>query len=67
MSYDVGTMVLSTPYYVGTHEQVVGWVIKSYKDYCVVQWASDMLPISMVMKSEMYWLQKAYRDLSTNR
>lgn len=64
MTYDVGTMVLSDPYYVGNHEQVVGWVINAYEDYCIVQWASDKLPTSIVTSTSMYYIEKAYRDLS---
>lgn len=64
MAYDVGTMVLSDPYYVGNHEQVVGWVINAYADYCIVQWASDKLPTSIVTSTSMYYIEKAYRDLS---
>ena len=64
MAYDVGTMVLSTPYYVGNHSQVVGWVINAYEDYCIVQWASDKLPTSIVTSTSMYYIEKAYRDLS---
>lgn len=64
MAYDVGTMVLSTPRYVGNHEQVVGWVINAYEDYCIVEWASDKLPTSIVKSTQMYWLEKAYLNLS---
>lgn len=63
MAYDVGTMVLSDPYYVGNHEQVVGWVINAYEDYCIVQWASDKLPTSIVTSHSMDLLHKSFLDL----
>jgi len=63
MTYDIGTMVLSTPYFVGNHDQVVGWVIQTYEDFCVIQWASDKLPTSIAISSQMYHIHKAFLDL----
>ena len=64
MAYDVGTMVLSSEYFVGNHEPVVGWVINAYEDCCIVEWASDKLPTSIVLSTQMYHIEKAYLDLS---
>jgi len=63
MTYDIGTMVLSHPYYVGNHPTVPGWIITCFTDFYIVEWADPSLPTSLVIPKDMAHIHQLWLDL----